>query len=65
MVEWRKVDPPTSKKKPVVVDIPEFLYKIGLEYGALKIVKAVGDFKLIAFYYLLRIGEYKMEIYKK
>ena len=62
MVEWRKIDPFTLKKKPVTVDIPEFLSKIWSEDGALEIVKAVGDFTLFDFYDLLLIGEYTMKM---
>ena len=63
MVGRRKVDPPASKKKPVAVDTPEFLAKMGLEDGLLGIVKAVGGFYADYFLnYLLRIGEYTMKM---
>ncbi len=39
-------------------DIPEFLVKLGLASEARELDCAVGDLTLIAFYYLLRIGEY-------
>lgn len=49
----------TSKKMmPVEVDVPEYLVKCGLQPNAPELAKAVGDWCLIAFYYLLRIGEY-------
>lgn len=53
---WRKEDPPTIKQLPVEVDIPEFLADVGRRPGASELVRAVGDWTLIAFYYLLRIG---------
>mmetsp|Transcript_12197 Transcript_12197/g.20083 ORF Transcript_12197/g.20083 Transcript_12197/m.20083 type:complete len:482 (+) Transcript_12197:2086-3531(+) len=55
---WRKEDPPTEKKLPVEADVPEFLADIGRQAHATPLQKAVGDLALIAFYYLLRIGEY-------
>jgi hypothetical protein len=55
---WAREDGPVEKKMPVESDVPEFLVKCGLEEGASEKVKAVGDLALIAFYFLLRIGEY-------
>ena len=55
---WRKEDPPTMKKLPVEADLPERLVAVGLMSGATEKEKAVGDSALIAYYYLLRIGEY-------
>lgn len=55
---WRKEDPPTMKKHPVEADVPEFLATIGRQATATALQQAVGDLTLIAFYYLLRIGEY-------
>ena len=55
---WSKADPPTVKKLPVEVDIPEFLANVGRCEGASEKDRAVGDLALIAFYYLLRVGEY-------
>ena len=53
-----KADPPTTKQLPVEADVPEFLVKLGLAEETRKLDRAVGDLTLIAFYYLLRIGEY-------
>ena len=53
---WRKEDPPTNKKLPVGIDIPEFLAELGRDKDATEVLKAVGDLTLIAFYYLLRLG---------
>lgn len=62
MVEgFAKEDPPTMKKLPVEVDVPEFLVKRGRATGASALATAVGDLTLIAFYYLLRVGEYTVK----
>lgn len=53
-----KADPPTTKELPVEADVPEFLVQTALAPGATECDKAVGDLAMIAFYYLLRIGEY-------
>jgi hypothetical protein len=58
MAGFGKKDGPTEKKLPVEVDVPELLVKVGLLEGALEIIKCIGDWALIAFYYLLRVGEY-------
>ena len=53
-----RADPPTEKKLPVEADVPEWLAMAGTAPGATELIKAVGDNALIAFYFLLRIGEY-------
>jgi hypothetical protein len=58
---WHKADPPTTKQLPVESDVPEFLAAAGSKPGATELVKAVGDWTLIVFYYLLRIGEYNIK----
>jgi hypothetical protein len=55
---FRKVDPPTTKQLPVEADVPEFLVQLGLSPEARELDRAIGDLTMIAFYYLLRIGEY-------
>ena len=55
---WRKADPPTVKKLPVEVDIPEFIATLGTLPDATALDQAIGDLTLVAFYYLLRVGEY-------
>ena len=55
---WRKEDPPTLKKLPVEADVPEFLAGLGRAADASTLVTAIGDYTLIAFYYLLLVGEY-------
>jgi hypothetical protein len=54
---WHKEDPPTMKQLPVESDVLEFLAAASAQRGASELVKAVGDWTLIAFYYLLCIGE--------
>jgi hypothetical protein len=58
---FAKADPPTMKKLPVEVDVPEYLVKQGQAEGAPATAEAVGDLALIAFYYLLRVGEYTIK----
>ena len=58
---WRKEDPPTKKMLPVEADVPEFLVGVGLQNMATELDRAVGDLALIAFYYLLRVGEYTVK----
>ncbi len=55
---WRKTDPPPSKKLPVESNIPMYLVNIRQHPCATDLDKAVGDLCTIAFYYLLRVGEY-------
>ena len=40
------------------VDVPEFLADAAQSENATEQMKAVGDFALIGYYYLLRVGEY-------
>ena len=58
---WRKTGGPILKKLPVEADIPEYLVTMDLQPAASETDKAVGDLALIAFYYLLRIGEYTIK----
>ena len=60
---WGKEDPATSKKLPVEADVPELLVKEGLRPGATQRSKAIGDQTLMAWYYLLRNGEYTIREY--
>ena len=46
------------KKLPVEVDIPELLVDKAAKPGASEEQKAITDLTLVAFYYLLRVGEY-------
>jgi hypothetical protein len=58
---WKKEDPPSKKTLPVEVDVPELLVEWGLQSGALLLAGVVGDLTLIAFYFLLRVGEYTIK----
>jgi hypothetical protein len=58
---WRKEDPATTKQLPVEADVPELLADRGLRASATERDRVVGDLTLIAFYYLLRIGEYTIK----
>ena len=55
-------DPPTTKKLPVDVDVPEFLYDLGCSKHASAKDARVGLLVLIAFYFLLRVGEYTSKL---
>jgi hypothetical protein len=58
---WHKEDPPTTKQLPVEADVPELLAERGLVSTATSLDRAIGDLSLIAFSYLLRIGEYTVK----
>jgi hypothetical protein len=55
---WAKEDPPTLKQLPVEADVPEYLASMATLPLASPLDRAIGDLAVIAFYYLLRIGEY-------
>ena len=46
---WRKENPPTKKKFPVGINVPELLADLGMEKDATEMVKAVGDCAIITF----------------
>ncbi len=58
---YRKVDPPTKKMLPVQADVPELLVETAYKLGSAEREKAIADLTMIAFYYLLRIGEYTVK----
>ena len=58
---WDREDPPTTKKLPVEADVPEFLVAQGLKDGSSDLLRATSDLALIAYYYLLRVGEYTVK----
>ncbi len=58
---WRHEDPPTSKKLPVESDLPEYLVNKNRHRLATALNQAVADLTTIAFYYLLRVGEYTVK----
>jgi hypothetical protein len=49
------------KKLPVEADIPEYLCYMGQTKNASPLEAAVSDLAVIAFYYLLRVGEYTVK----
>jgi hypothetical protein len=55
---FQKADPPTTKQLPMKANVPEFLVQLGLSPEACKLDCAIGNLTMIAFYYLLCIGEY-------
>ena len=54
----RKADPPTTKKLPVEFDVPSYLGDLAQQTDSTELTKAVADCTLMAFTYLLRVGEY-------
>ncbi len=58
---WQKEDPPTTKQLPVEADVPELLAEKGRDGNTTELERAVGDLAIIAFYYLLCIGEYTIK----
>ncbi|EJK61027.1 hypothetical protein THAOC_18541 [Thalassiosira oceanica] len=55
---FRNEDPATVKTLSIEVDVPELLVKCAAKAGATAQEKRVADLTLLAFYYLLRVGEY-------
>ena len=55
-------DPSTTKKLPVDVDVPEFLVDLGCSEHASPKDCQVGLLALVAFYFLLRVGEYTSKL---
>jgi hypothetical protein len=58
---YTKEDPPTKKKLPVKANVPELLIEMGYGKSGSTHAHAVGNLSLIAFYYLLQIGEYTVK----
>jgi hypothetical protein len=58
---WRKDDPPTTKQLPVEANVPKLLATPSRDGNASELERAIGNLSLIAFYYLLRIGEYTIK----
>ena len=57
---FKRQDPPSEKKLAVGIDIPEECCARGLKSKTAKGL-AIGDLIIIAFYFLLRIGEYTVK----
>jgi hypothetical protein len=58
---YTEADPPTQKKLPVEADVPKLLVEMGYGKSGSVQNQAIGDLSLIAFYYLLCIGEYTVK----
>ena len=43
------------------IDVPENFAELGIAKDTTEMVKAVGDWAVIAFYFLLRVREYKVK----
>ena len=54
---YRKFDPPLKQKLAIRLSVPVWLLKRGLLSND-PLHAAVGDLVIIAFYFLLRLGEY-------
>ena len=61
VVGWWKSDSPVEKKFPVEVDVPKKMSDWDRIKGTTILVQAIGDLALIAFYFLLRVGEYTIK----
>jgi len=61
MVEsYRRQDPPPIPQLAVPVLVAESCYETGNQKNATPRMRATGELSIIAFYFLLRIGEYTM-----
>jgi hypothetical protein len=58
---YSKEDLPTRKMLPVEVDVPELPVEMGNGKSGTPHAQAIEDLALIAFYYLLGIGEYMVK----
>ncbi len=58
---YSKLDPLTQKMLPVEADVPDLLVEMGYRKGGSTHTQATGDLAMIAFYYLLQIGEYTVK----
>jgi hypothetical protein len=58
---YSKSDPPIRKMLPVKADVPNLLVEMGYGKEGSTHTQAIGDLAMIAFYYLLQIGEYTVK----
>jgi hypothetical protein len=58
---YHHMDPPTKTMLPVQADVPELLVKTAYKFGSSEWDKATANLTMIAFYYLLCIGEYTVK----
>ena len=57
MEGYRRNDPPPVPQLAVPLSVPEHMAHIG-QLSSSPITQAIGDLAVIAFFYLLRVGEY-------
>ena len=62
---WANYDPPTEKKLACHPDLPEWACEHGYEGRPSPLRQATGDLVCVAFYYLLRVGEYTAKTRRK
>ena len=55
---FRREDPPSVPQLAVPITVPNMCYSTSMLPDALQSQRAAGQLTLIAFYYLLRVGEY-------
>ena len=58
---FAKDDGPVKKKMPVEVDVPEWIMDLAMQEGATAKDVALAELIIIAYYYLLRVGEYTVK----
>ena len=58
---YRKEDPATIKKLPVQADVLELLVSTAYQGGGTEMDKAAADLTMIAFNYLLQVGEFTVK----
>ncbi len=58
---YKKVDPATRKRLPIQSNVPELLVETAYQPGITVCQRATADLTMIAFYYLLRVGEYTIK----
>ena len=64
MIEgYRREDPPTVPQLAIPITVPNMCYNMALLPSSNKGIKAGGCLILVAFYYLLRVGEYTQPRY--
>ena len=61
---FKNFDPAVEQKLACHPDLPDFACDFGLREGATQQQQATGDLVLIAFYYLLRVGEYTTKTHR-
>jgi len=65
LADFKKINPPTEKKLTCHPDLPSFVCTWAHCNGTTTQQKAIGDLKIIEFYYLLHIGEYTTKTRRK